>query len=91
MTPNDIVQAIDGAVLEIEGQKWTLTGTKVEPIGIAGQQWSVRFTIAGPHNRPGELVITPSRYEPEEFRDLAVTHAQDIVTRTLPPGARELI
>lgn len=91
MTQNDVVQAIDGAVLEIEGQKWTPTGTKVEPIGSAGQQWAVRFTIAGSRNRPGELIITPSRYEPQELRELAVTHAQDIITGQIPPGTRELI
>lgn len=91
MTKDDVVQAIDGAVVEVEGQKWTLAGTRIESIGIAGQQWAVRFTIAGPRDRPGELVVTPSRYEAQELRELAVTHAQDIITGRLPPGARELI
>lgn len=46
MAQDEVVQAIDGAVLEIEGQRRKLTGTNVEPIGSAGQYWAVRFTIA---------------------------------------------
>jgi hypothetical protein len=82
MTRAELEQAIDNATVEIDGKTWRRTGTKAEPIGIAGKQWKVGFSIVGATDHLGELVITPARYEAQEVREIAITHAQDIHHRT---------